>query len=59
MLASFTRHPRSVGESYGEHMGMAWSFGFTLIGDGVRNLWNPDAAAQQAAVEYGKVIAKA
>lgn len=33
--------------------------GFTLIGDGMRNLWNPDAAAQQAAVEYGKVIAKA
>ena len=32
--------------------------GFTLIGDGMRNLWNPDAAAQQAAVEYGKVIAK-
>jgi flavorubredoxin len=33
--------------------------GFTLIGDGMRNLWNPDAAAQQAAVEYGKAIAKA
>ena len=32
--------------------------GFALIGDGMRNLWNPDAAAQQAAVEYGKVIAK-
>ena len=35
MLASFTRNPRSVGESYGEHMGMAWSFGFTLIGAGL------------------------
>lgn len=35
MLASFTRHPRSVGESYGQHMGVAWSFGFTLIGAGL------------------------
>jgi hypothetical protein len=32
MLASFTRHPKSVGETYGEHMGVAWSFGFTLLG---------------------------
>ena len=23
---SFTEHPASVGESYGEHMGSAWSF---------------------------------
>jgi hypothetical protein len=35
MLASFTRHPRSVGESYGQHMGVAWRFGFTLIGAGL------------------------
>lgn len=35
MLASFTRHPKSVGESYGEHMGVAWSFGFTLLGAGL------------------------
>jgi hypothetical protein len=35
MFASFTRHPKSVGETYGEHMGVAWSFGFTLIGAGL------------------------
>ncbi len=35
MLGSFTRHPKSVGESYGEHMGVAWSFGFTLLGAGL------------------------
>jgi hypothetical protein len=27
---AFTRHPRSVGESYWEHMRMAFSFGATL-----------------------------
>lgn len=35
MFASFTRHPKAVGETYGEHMGVAWSFGFTLIGAGL------------------------
>jgi hypothetical protein len=35
MFASFTRHPKAVGESYGEHMGVAWSFGFTLLGAGL------------------------
>lgn len=35
MDLSFTRHPKSVGESYGEHMGVAWSFGFTLLGAGL------------------------
>jgi len=31
MLDHFTRHPRTVGETYGEHMGMAWSFGSDMI----------------------------
>ena len=31
----FTRHPREVGESYGEHMAHAGSVGFTLIGAGL------------------------
>jgi hypothetical protein len=35
MLKPFTSHPESVGETYGEHMGVAWSFGFTLIGAGL------------------------
>lgn len=35
MLKPFTRHPESVGETYGQHMGVAWSFGFTLIGAGL------------------------
>ena len=35
MLKPFTRHPDSVGETYGQHLGVAWSFGFTLIGAGL------------------------
>ena len=31
MLDSFTRHPHSVGETYGEHLSMAGGFGVTLI----------------------------
>lgn len=30
----FTEHPDSVGESYGEHMGVAFSFGTKMIGAG-------------------------
>ena len=32
---SFTNHPRSVGESYGEHMRSAWSFSAAMIGGGL------------------------
>jgi hypothetical protein len=31
MLDLFTRHPRSVDETYGEHMGVAWSFAFPML----------------------------
>jgi hypothetical protein len=31
----FTKHPREVGESYGEHLAHAGSTGFTLIGAGL------------------------
>lgn len=31
MLDLFTRHPRTVDETYGEHMGMAWSFAFPML----------------------------
>lgn len=31
--------------------------GFTVVGDGYRNMWNPDADAQKAAVEFGKTLA--
>jgi hypothetical protein len=31
MLAAFTRHPQSVGETYGEHMRVAASFGTPML----------------------------
>jgi hypothetical protein len=31
-LRSFTEHPASVGESYGEHWGVAMGFGLRLLG---------------------------
>lgn len=31
----FLDHPRSVGESYAEHMGVAARVGFTMIGGGL------------------------
>jgi hypothetical protein len=34
-MPSFTQHPRSVGETYGEHMGTAFSFGFAMIWAGL------------------------
>jgi hypothetical protein len=31
MFDLFTRHPRSVDETYGEHMAMAWSFAVPML----------------------------
>ena len=31
MLDAFTRHPRSVNETYREHMAMAWSFAIPML----------------------------
>lgn len=31
MLDAFTRHPRSVDETYGEHMAVAWSFAVPML----------------------------
>lgn len=31
----FTRHPREVGESYGEHLASASGFGLRMIGGGL------------------------
>jgi hypothetical protein len=31
MLELMTRHPRSIGETYGEHLGAAWSISATLL----------------------------
>lgn len=31
--------------------------GFEVIGEGIKNLWNPDIGAQKAAVDYGRKIA--
>ena len=31
MIALFTRHPQSVGETYFEHLGMAAGFALTLL----------------------------
>lgn len=30
MLAPFTHHPRTVGESYFQHLACAWGFAFTM-----------------------------
>ena len=35
MSNPFSRHPRSVGESYVEHMGQAWSFALPMVGAGL------------------------
>jgi hypothetical protein len=35
LLESFRDHPASVGETYLEHMGVAASFGFTLVKAGL------------------------
>ena len=35
MLDAFTRHPRSVDETYIEHMGVAWSFAFPMLAAGL------------------------
>ncbi|MEO1038562.1 MAG: DUF6356 family protein [Pseudomonadota bacterium] len=32
---AFTEHPATVGETYGGHMGQAFSFGFAMIGAGL------------------------
>lgn len=32
---SFTEHPAAVGESYFQHMGMAFGFGFRMLGGGL------------------------
>ncbi|MEP7083652.1 MAG: DUF6356 family protein [Betaproteobacteria bacterium] len=34
LLASFSEHPASVGETYFQHMGVALTFGFTLLAAG-------------------------
>jgi len=34
----FLRHPRSVGESYREHLGIASRFGVTMIAGGLATL---------------------
>jgi flavorubredoxin len=31
--------------------------GFTVVSEGLRNLWNPDDAAKQVAVDFGKTLA--
>jgi hypothetical protein len=35
LTAIFTSHPRSVGESYGQHMASAFSFGSRMVAAGV------------------------
>ena len=34
----FTEHPHSVGETYGEHLKVASSFGFAMIGAGLASV---------------------
>lgn len=47
------------GESVKVINGLMADAGFEVIGEGLRNQWNPDADEQQAAVDFGKTIAKA
>jgi hypothetical protein len=35
MIDSFTRHPHSIGETYGEHAATAATFGWTLVWAGL------------------------
>jgi hypothetical protein len=35
LVRLFTAHPRSVGESYGEHLSVASWYGFRLLGAGL------------------------
>lgn len=35
MFSVFTQHPRSVGESYLEHLAMAWGFGLAMLTGGL------------------------
>ena len=35
MLQAFTRHPSTVGESYGGHLLQAWRFSLVLLGAGL------------------------
>lgn len=35
MLGIFTRHPRELGESYGEHFGVAVTFGAKMVAGGI------------------------
>ena len=35
MIEPFTKHPRAVGETYGEHLWMAWGFAFAMLAGGL------------------------
>src|SRR5438309_8114361 len=35
LIAPFRAHPASVGETYFEHLGVALSFGFTMVASGL------------------------
>lgn len=35
LLDAFTRHPRSVDETYAEHMAVAWSFAVPMLAGGL------------------------
>lgn len=35
LTQAFTAHPAAVDETYGEHLGSAWSFAFRMIGAGL------------------------
>jgi hypothetical protein len=35
VIEPFTRHPRAVGETYGQHLAMAWGFAFAMLAGGL------------------------
>ena len=61
----FLSHPRSVGESYGEHAGMAFGFGIRMIGGGVACLlhgivpaWFTRTGSNTVKALYGRMTAR-
>ena len=65
MLEFFQRHPRSVGETYFEHMGVATSFGVLMVVGGMACLvhaiipaWFEHTASRVIATLYTRMVSK-
>ena len=65
MLAAFTRHPAAIGESYGQHLAQAGSFGAAMISAGAACLvhaifpfWFEKTASQCVRRLYDQMAAR-